>query len=149
MWTSYRYFTTRLIYNGYIMRFNTLNFWQSKSLLQTMPGFSLFPCTNFEVFWFIFSWHLFQKAKLNICQNLFQKWFGVEQGQPNGGPVYFTHIGITRPGWVDTLRPREMDAISQTTFSSAFSWIKMFEFQLKYHWSVVPKGPINNIPALV
>ena len=27
-----------------------------------------------------------------------------------------------------------MDAISQTTFSNAFSWMKMFEFRLKFHW---------------
>ena len=39
----------------------------------------------------------------------------------------------------------QMDAISQTTFSSAFSWMKMYEFRLKF----VPKGPINNLPALV
>ena len=42
-----------------------------------------------------------------------------------------------------------MDAIWQTTFSSAFSWMKMFEFLLKFHWSFIPKGRINNIPALV
>ena len=30
----------------------------------------------------------------------------------------------------------EMDAISQTTFWSAFSWMKMFEFRLKFHWSL-------------
>ena len=30
----------------------------------------------------------------------------------------------------------KMDAISQTTFSSAFSWMKMFEFLLKFHWSL-------------
>ena len=35
-----------------------------------------------------------------------------------------------------TLRPRQMDAISQTTFSNAFSWMKMFEFRLKFHWSL-------------
>ena len=29
-----------------------------------------------------------------------------------------------------------MDAISQTTFRSAFSWMKMFEFRLKFHWSL-------------
>ena len=29
----------------------------------------------------------------------------------------------------------KMDAISQTTFSSAFSWMKMFEFRLKF-WSL-------------
>ena len=30
----------------------------------------------------------------------------------------------------------KMDAISQTTFSTAFSWKKMFEFQLIFHWSL-------------
>ena len=29
-----------------------------------------------------------------------------------------------------------MAAISQTTLSNAFSWIKMLEFRLKYHWSL-------------
>ena len=29
-----------------------------------------------------------------------------------------------------------MDAIWQTTFSSAFAWLKMFEFLLKFHWSL-------------
>ena len=37
-------------------------------------------------------------------------------------------------GSVNTLRPRQMDAIWQTTFSSAFSWMKMFEFLSKFHW---------------
>ena len=36
----------------------------------------------------------------------------------------------------NTLRPRQMDAIWQTIFSSAFSWMKMFEFLLKFHWSL-------------
>ena len=27
-----------------------------------------------------------------------------------------------------------MDAIAQTTFSSAFSWMKRFEFRLKFCW---------------
>ena len=30
----------------------------------------------------------------------------------------------------------EMDAISQTTHSNAFSWMKMFEFRLKFHWNL-------------
>ena len=37
---------------------------------------------------------------------------------------------------VNTLRPRQMDAISQTTFLSAFSWMKIFELRLKFHWSL-------------
>ena len=33
--------------------------------------------------------------------------------------------------------PDKMDAISQTTCSSAFSWMKMFEFRLKFHWRLL------------
>ena len=30
----------------------------------------------------------------------------------------------------------KMAKISQTTWSNAFSWMKMFEFQIKFHWNV-------------
>ena len=30
----------------------------------------------------------------------------------------------------------KMDAISQTTFSRAFSWMEMFEFRIKFHWGL-------------
>ena len=43
----------------------------------------------------------------------------------------------------------KMDAISQTTVSSAFSYMKMYELRLKFQWRLFLKGPINNIPALV
>ena len=39
-----------------------------------------------------------------------------------------------------------MDATSPTAFSSAFSWMKMFDFQLKFHWSLFL---IRNVSALV
>ena len=42
-----------------------------------------------------------------------------------------------------------MDAISQMTFSYAFSWMKMYELRLKFHWRLFPRVKINNIPALV
>ena len=32
----------------------------------------------------------------------------------------------------------EIDTILQTTFSNAFSWMKMFEFRLKFHWNLFP-----------
>ena len=41
----------------------------------------------------------------------------------------------------------KMAAISQMTLSDAFSWTKMLEFWLTFQF--VPKGQINNIPALV
>ena len=37
----------------------------------------------------------------------------------------------------------KMDAISLTTYSSPFSWMKLFELSLKF----VPKGPINAISS--
>ena len=42
----------------------------------------------------------------------------------------------------------KMAAIFQTTVSNGFSWMKMYEFRLKFHWSL-SHGLINNIPALV
>ena len=44
----------------------------------------------------------------------------------------------------------KIDAISQKTFWNAFSWMKMNEFCLGFHWSMFLKNVrINNIPALV
>ena len=34
----------------------------------------------------------------------------------------------------------EMNNISQTTFSNVFSSMKMFEFRLKFHWSLFPRS---------
>ena len=42
----------------------------------------------------------------------------------------------------------KMAAIFQTTFSNAFSWMKMYELWLRFHW-FFSRGWINNIPALV
>ena len=36
----------------------------------------------------------------------------------------------------NTLRPRQNGRHSQTTFSSAFSWMKIFEFRLKFNWNL-------------
>ena len=33
----------------------------------------------------------------------------------------------------------KMDAISQTTLSNAFSWMKILEFRLKFHWNLFPR----------
>ena len=33
----------------------------------------------------------------------------------------------------------KMAVVSQTTFSNTFSWIKMYEFRLRFHWSLFPK----------
>ena len=46
---------------------------------------------------------------------------------------------VLRSNTINTLRTRQMNAISQTTFSNGFSWMKMFEFRLKFHWSLFPR----------
>ena len=42
-----------------------------------------------------------------------------------------------------------MDTISKTTYSSAFSWMKMSEIMIEISLKFVPKDPFNNIPAFV
>ena len=42
-----------------------------------------------------------------------------------------------------------MAAISQTTLSNAFSWMKNVGISITILLKFVPNGPINNIPALV
>ena len=64
------------------------------------------------------------------------------QGKMN--ELKISYPGVVRPPLTHWGRDK-VDAISQTTFSNAFSWMKIFEYRLKF----VPKGPINNISALV
>ena len=40
--------------------------------------------------------------------------------------------------WINTLRPMKYEAFSQTTYSNAFSWMKMYEFRLRFHWNLFP-----------
>ena len=56
------------------------------------------------------------------------------------GPMSLPHWGRDK-----------MDAISQTTLSNAFSWLKMLDVRISINISLkyVPRGLINNIPALI
>ena len=64
------------------------------------------------------------------------------------------HICVTRSQWVNMMvlmwlcvfvmilthwGRDKMVTISQTTLSNPFSWMKMFEFRLKFHWSWFPR----------
>ena len=55
---------------------------------------------------------------------------------------------LVRPKHLKYLDRDKMAAISQTTFSNAFSSMKIFEFRLQF-LKFVPNGPINNSLALV
>ena len=41
-----------------------------------------------------------------------------------------THLCVTRPQWVNALRPERIVDILQTTFSHAFFWMKIYVFWL-------------------
>ena len=43
----------------------------------------------------------------------------------------------------------KMDAIFQTTFFNASSLMKMYQFRLRFHWSLFPGIQLTNIPTLV
>ena len=49
----------------------------------------------------------------------------------------FTHLllGIWMPLWGQD----KMATIFQTTYSNAFSWMKIYEFWFKCHWSLLPR----------
>ena len=64
------------------------------------------------------------------------------------GCLWRTSIYMGPSGLVTHWGRDKMAAISQTTFSSALSCMKMFECRFEF-LKFVPKGPINNIPALV
>ena len=108
-----------------------------------------------------------KKFSFNVFQNNIGKWLTILLHlnmlitETNG--LYFI------PGLLGWLRYRELDwleyygsykslfsvthwgrhkivAIFQTIFSTVFSWMKVYEFLLRFHWSLFP---INNIPVLV
>ena len=84
------------------------------------------------------------------------------------GPTW-VHLGPTGPRWapcwphelcylgliwtqfppLNTLRPIPNCRHLQTTLSNAFCWMKMNDVRLIFHWSLILRAQINNIPALV
>ena len=69
----------------------------------------------------------------------------------NMGPIWGRqdpdgpHVGPMNFAIWELIEAEKMAAISKTTVSNAFSWMKMHAFRLKFHCLF----PINNIPALV
>ena len=43
----------------------------------------------------------------------------------------------------------KMAVIFQTIYSNAFSWMKMNELRLRFHWKLFPRVKIKNIPSMV
>ena len=68
------------------------------------------------------------------------------------GDARVLYLLVWLPGLVEKLLTHwgrdKMTAISQTTFSNVFSWMKMYEFHLRFHCNLFLRT-IYNIPVLV
>ena len=58
---------------------------------------------------------------------------GERRTSPVTDPYSSQSITLNVRGPINTLRSRQMAAISQTTFSNAFSCMKMYGFRLRFH----------------
>ena len=67
----------------------------------------------------------------------YETWEHVPVHWRQGKCQLWSNFFMYRPTVVLTYWGRDkMAAISQTTFSNGFSWMKMLEFRLRFHWSL-------------
>ena len=100
------------------------------------------------------SWNLIAIGSDNILSPLGARPFSAPTIRYYASVPLWRIVVILHPNkWELTHWGRDkMGAIFQTTFSTGYSWIKMYEFRIKSNkisLKFVPKVPINNIPALV
>ena len=97
--------------------------------------------------------NLFLMVQLTICKHWFRWWLGAKEATSHyliqWRPSSLAHICLTRPQWVNTLRPRQngrhfADDMFKCIFLNENVWIP-----IKIPKRFVPKGPINNIQVLV
>ena len=99
-----------------------------KIFLLTKPSYGILKCICLGPKWYA--------TMINWCVELFYE-------------------GTENKSLINSLRPSDaITAFSQTTFSSAFSWMKILEFWLIFHWNLFLRVPLTrftdtNIPALV
>ena len=63
-------------------------------------------------------------------------------GKPLSEPMMvslLTHICVTRPQWVNTLRPRQDGRHFPDYIFTCIAWIKMYGLLLRFHWSLFLK----------
>ena len=93
-------------------------------------AYYVFVCKRICIWWLIFQFRIDETqswciSELQIQDRDKHSWIMIGLLLYHGIPTLLTHWGRDK-----------MDAISQTTRSSAFSWMKMFEFRLRFHWSL-------------
>ena len=105
------------------------------------------------IFWFKFHWRLSLGVHLTTSEHWFRQWLCAKPVTSyylnKWWQVHWHSVRCSRPQWVNTLRPRQHgphfpDDIFKYILLNENVWITI-KSSLKF----VPKGPINNIPALV
>ena len=90
--------------------------------------------TSLAALWWTLNWHLMMLTciMLNIVCLSVKPYLWQQTPQP--WPVKSCGIFI-----VNTLRPRQngRHLADKTTFSNAFSWMKMYAFHLKFNWNLL------------
>ena len=83
----------------------------------------------------IFIIYIFLQYDLNTISTLPPRGTWIIRGKisNNSGFSVLTYLPLNK-----------MAAISQTTFSSSFSWMKMLEFRIKFHWHLWPGTSIGS-----
>ena len=85
---------------------------------------------------------------LNTRVSFFLKCLGSGDCNTAITPLAIEFPSVSQTPWLDApaiypasthWRLDKMAAISQTTLSNTFSWMKIFEFRLKFHWSLFPR----------
>ena len=116
------------------------------------------------LFWFKFHLKCSPRVKLTIFQHWLRWWLSTEQVashylEPTMAQFTDTYtlfcLNELRSGWdewvikFNTLRPRQNGRrFADDTFKRIF-WNENVRILIKFSLKFVPKGPINNIPALV
>ena len=112
-----------------------------------------FSCRKIVVCWFKFHWNLFPRVQSITIQHWFRQWFGNDQAMSHylnqWEASLLMHICITWPKWFNSLRPRQNGRLfADDTFKRIFL-NENIRISTKNPLKFVPKGLMNNIPALV
>ena len=76
---------------------------------------------------------IFRPVYVNLLQNSLPNWVNATYNNSvDKAGIRRARVEAFKTHWGRD----KMDVISQTTFSNEFSWMKIFERQLKFHWSL-------------
>ena len=118
-----------------------LSKWKDNLFMQTSVGSSNHFCDTYRCTFVCIQF--IRSSFLEICRGVWDLPHWVIYLLPPSTPMLWVHEVITAifqtpwtPASLTHWGREKIDAILQTTFSNAFSRMKMYEFRLGFHWSL-------------